>query len=139
MPNGAKVTLRGEKMYDFLTIIRNASRASKKQCGAQWSRVRESIAKILKDEGFINDFEVIEEKNGHKNISISLKYVNKEPAIVGIDRMSTPGCRQYYKYRDIPRVLRGLGISILSTSRGVLKDKDARRQKAGGELLCAVW
>jgi len=124
---------------DFLTIIRNANKAHKKSCTAQWSKIREGIAKILKDEGYVSEYEVRENNKGFKELELKLKYVQGAPAITAIKRESTPGRRVYYPYREIPRVLQGLGISILTTSKGILKDKEARQNKLGGELLCTVW
>jgi len=126
-----------DSIGDFLTIVRNASRARKETCKAQWSKIREGIASILKDEGYIAGYEV--KGDVKKEILITMKYIDGVPAITGISRESTPGCRQYFEYRSIPRVLNGMGISILTTSRGVLKDADCRAQKAGGEMLCKVW
>ncbi len=126
-----------DSIGDFLTIIRNASRARKESCSAQWSKIREGIASILKDEGYITDYEVSGDVK--KTITITMKYLDGVPAITGISRESTPGCRQYFEYRSIPRVLNGMGISILTTSQGVLKDADCRAKKAGGEMLCKVW
>jgi len=127
-----------DSIGDFLTIIRNASKAGKDSCTAQWSRIREGIASILKDEGYIAEFEVSGEKAA-KEIKVTLKYRDGVASLTGIDRVSTPGCRRYYEYRSIPRVLNGMGISILTTSCGVLKDSDCRAKKVGGELLCKVW
>ncbi len=126
-----------DSIGDFLTIVRNASRAGKETCTAQWSKLREGIVSILKDEGYIASFEVSGDVK--KVITITMKYVDGVPAITGITRESTPGCRQYYEYRSIPRVLNGMGISILTTSKGILKDSDCRTKKAGGEILCKVW
>jgi len=124
---------------DFLTTIRNASEARKESCTTAFSKMRLGIASILKEEGYVADFSEIENAKGHKEIHIQLKYVNKEPALVGIERYSKPGRRLYAGYTNIPRVLGGLGISILTTSKGILKDRDAYRQKVGGEILCRVW
>ena len=126
-----------DSIGDFLTIVRNASRAGKETCTAKWSKLREGIVSILKDEGYIASFEVSGDVK--KVITITMKYVDGVPAITGITRESTPGCRQYYEYRSIPRVLNGMGISILTTSKGILKDSDCRTKKAGGEILCKVW
>jgi small subunit ribosomal protein S8 len=123
---------------DFLTIIRNASAVKNATAQAQWSKVREGIAKILKEKGYIRNFHVETNDKGFKVLVIELKYLHKEPAIASIVRHSKPGCRKYYQYTDIPRVLSGLGISILTTSKGILDDKAARAQKVGGELLCEV-
>ena len=127
-----------DSIGDFLTIIRNASSAGKEACSASWSKIREGIAKILKEEGYIADFAVDGDK-AQKKLTITLKYSNEVPAITKIERVSKPGRRLYYSCTDIPRVLGGLGISILTTSRGVLSDKEARANKAGGELICKVW
>ncbi|MGF1484645.1 MAG: 30S ribosomal protein S8 [Opitutales bacterium] len=121
---------------DFLTVLRNASLANKDSCAVQYSKVREGIARILKQEGYIEDFARVDDG---KQLEVRLKYVNNAAAITGIQRFSKPGRRMYYGYREIPRVLGGLGTSILTTSRGVLNDREARRQKVGGEVLCSVW
>lgn len=128
-----------DSIGDFLTIIRNASRAGKEKCIGRYSKLLEQVSSILKSEGYIRDYAVIEERPGIKRIQVVLKYVNEVPAITGIQRVSKPGRRIYYKYNDIPRTLGGLGISIVTTSRGVIKDSEARRQKAGGEIICTVW
>lgn len=127
-----------DSIGDFLTIIRNASTAGKESCTAQWSKIREGIGAILKDEGYITDFEVSGEK-AEKKITIKMKYMGGTASLTGITRISKPGCRMYYEYRSIPRVLNGMGISILTTSKGVLKDADCRAKKIGGEILCKVW
>ena len=124
---------------DYLTIIRNAYRAGKERTSARYSKLREGIANILLEEGYIEGINVHSESPSQKFIDLTLKYVDGKPAMVDIQRWSKPGCRYYAKYDDIPRVLGGLGISILTTSRGVLRDRDARRLKVGGELLCKVW
>lgn len=124
---------------DFLTIIRNASAARKETCATQHSKMREAIASILKEEGFINDFRETEDERGFKAIEISLKFVGATPAITGIERHSTPGRRLYYGYREIPRVLGGLGLAILTTSKGVMRAREAREKGVGGELVCKVW
>ncbi|HAV13460.1 MAG TPA: 30S ribosomal protein S8 [Opitutae bacterium] len=124
---------------DFLTIIRNASSARKNVCTAQFSKMRLAIASILKSEGYIADFSEEQNEKGFKVISIKMKYVGGKPAITGIQRHSTPGCRLYYGCKDIPRVLNGLGVAILTTSKGVVRARDAREQGVGGELVCKVW
>lgn len=124
---------------DFLTIIRNSSRAGKETCTAQWSKVREGIAHILKNEGFIADYKEITNEKGHKSLELSLKYVEGTPSIADIQRLSKPGCRVYTGSEDIPSILGGLGLSILSTSKGIITNKEARRQKLGGELIAKVW
>ena len=124
---------------DFLTTIRNASMAHKEVCVTQHSKMRAAIAAILKDEGYINDVNVGEDEKGFKTLKLSLKYVDGTPAITGIERHSTPGRRLYYGVREIPRVLGGLGVAILTTSKGVIRARDAREAGVGGELVCKVW
>jgi len=128
-----------DTISDFITVIRNAYRARKDQCTARYSKMHWSIAPILKEEGFVRDVKEVEDQNGHKAIEITLKYVDEVPALTGIQRISTPGRRLYYSYDAIPRVLGGLGVGILTTSRGVMNDRSARRQKVGGEMVCSVW
>jgi len=124
---------------DFLTIIRNAMRAEKETCKAQWSRQRAEIARILKDEGYVADVKETANEAGLRELTVKLKYVEGAPAITGLQRHSSPGRRLYYGHQEIPRVLGGLGLAILTTSKGLLKDAEARRQKVGGELLCKDW
>lgn len=128
-----------DSIGDFLTIIRNASKAGKESCKAQYSKLREGIAAILKDEGYIASYEVARQKRLKRQINIVLKYVGGVPALTNISRVSTPGCRSYFQYREIPRVLNGMGISILTTSKGILKDSECRAKKVGGEIICKVW
>jgi small subunit ribosomal protein S8 len=128
-----------DPISDFLTRIRNALKAGLAQCVAPHNQLKAAIARILKEEGYILDYADGQDENGHKTIVLKLKYVDSAPAITNLRRLSTPGRRLYYGYREIPRVLNGLGISILSTSKGLMKDQDARRQKLGGELICSIW
>lgn len=128
-----------DPISDFLTRLRNASAAKKAEAVSPHSKMKESIAAILKAEGFIADYSDGQDEQGHKTLVVTLKYVNDVPVITHLDRVSTPGRRLYYSYTDIPRVLNGLGISILSTSRGLMKGQDCRRNKVGGELVCNVW
>lgn len=128
-----------DSISDFITIIRNASRAGKEQCEAKYSKLHWKIAKILQSNGFINQVKESKDKNGFKNIQIALKYVDESSAITDIQRYSKSGRRLYFKSKDIPYVLDGLGIAILNTSQGVIKDKDARRNGIGGEVICTVW
>jgi small subunit ribosomal protein S8 len=128
-----------DPLSDFLTSLRNASQARLPECAAPHSKIKVSIARILKEEGYVSDVGEGSDERGHKTVIVKLKYVGGEPAINGLKRVSTPGRRLYTRSTEIPRVLNGLGISILSTSRGLMKDGDARRQKVGGELICNVW
>lgn len=128
-----------DPISDFLTRIRNASRARLAEAASPHSNLREAIAAILKTEGYIADYQQAADASGHKTLVVKLKYVDGAPAITGLTRVSTPGRRLYYGYTEIPRVLNGLGISIVSTSKGLMKDADCRRQRAGGELICNIW
>jgi small subunit ribosomal protein S8 len=128
-----------DTLGDFLTILRNGYSAQLATVTAQWSNLRESVTRILKDNGYITDFSKGATENGLPVITVTLKYNNRVPAITGIKRVSTPGCRVYTGYSEIPKVIGGMGISILTTSRGLLADREARQQKTGGELLAQVW
>jgi len=128
-----------DPIADLLTRLRNGSRAKLAECAMPHSKVKASLAAILKSEGYINDAIEGIDARGHKTLIVKMKYVGGTPALTGLKRVSTPGRRLYFGYDDIPRVLNGLGISILSTSKGLMKDQDCRRQKAGGELLCNIW
>ena len=128
-----------DPISDFLTQIRNAARAGKPNVTLKGSKLTVKISEILKTEGFIEAFKVANE--GPKRlIRIHLKYAkDKQPVIQSLVRISKPGRRQYVDSGEIPRVLGGLGIAILSTSKGVMTDREARTAKVGGELLCKVW
>ena len=128
-----------DPISDFLTHLRNASKAGLAQCVSPHSKLKESLANILKSEGYVRDVVTGTDENGHKTVVVTMKYVDNAPVLTGLKRSSTPGRRLYTGYADIPRVLNGLGIAIVSTSKGLLKDQDARRQKLGGELVCTVW
>ena len=128
-----------DPIADLLTRLRNASRAKLDECVMPHSKLKTSLAGILKSEGFVADVTEGTDARGHKTLIVRMKYVGGTPALTGLKRVSTPGRRLYFGYTDIPRVLNGLGISILSTSQGLMKDQDCRRNKAGGELLCNIW
>ena len=128
-----------DPISDFLTHLRNASKAGLAQCVSPHSKLKESLANILKAEGYVRDVATGTDENGHKTVVVTMKYVDSAPVITGLKRTSTPGRRIYTGYSEIPRVLNGLGIAIVSTSKGLMKDQDARRQKLGGELVCTVW
>lgn len=124
---------------DMLTRLRNASRAKHDKCVIPLSKLKLEVVKVLKDEGYVADF-VVHETKPQGEITVQLKYgPDRAPVIVGIKRISKPGLRRYTNVRDIPRVLGGMGIAILSTSRGVMVDSEARKQKVGGELICTVY
>lgn len=128
-----------DPVSDFLTRVRNASQAKLAECVVPHSKLKASLSQILKDEGYISDFADGADDKGHKTLVLRLKYVDGVPALTDIQRVSTPGRRLYTSYTEIPKVLNGLGISVLSTSRGLFKDRDARRNKLGGEIICKVW
>lgn len=124
---------------DFITIIRNAQAARKDKVTLVTSNLTLKIVEILKEEGFINNFKVFTE-GPRRLVRIHLKYVRgNRAAIQGIKRISKPGLRTYTGHDEITRVQGGLGIAIISTSKGVLTDRKARSEKAGGEILCTVW
>ena len=128
-----------DPISDLLARIRNGSMARHDRIDVPHSSVKEHIAKVLKSEGFVDDVRV-SEAEGRKTLTIVLRYGRgKESAIDGLSRVSSPGRRVYVRHDRIPRVRSGMGISILSTSRGVMTDKQAREQRVGGELLCEVW
>ena len=128
-----------DPIADMLTRIRNAIMARHDSVLIPASRMKLAIARILKDEGFISDYEVVRSKP-HRAIKIYLKYSDKnQPVLSGLERVSKPGLRIYVQQKEIPRVYGGLGIAIVSTSKGVITGKQAWRQKIGGELLCYVW
>ena len=128
-----------DPIADMLTRVRNAHSAELKVTEMPHSRMKSEIARILKREGFIRDY-TTEGSGGKRILRVYLKYgPNQEKGIQGIRRMSRPGLRRYAGADKLPRVLNGMGIAVLSTSTGVMTDKEARRNKVGGEVLCYVW
>ena len=128
-----------DPIADMLTRIRNANTAGHKTVDVPASKMKKSIAGILKEEGYIEDFEVIED-NKQGIIKVTMKYgADKERVISGIKKISKPGLKTYAKANDIPKVLGGLGIAIISTSKGIVSDKEARKLGLGGEVICYVW
>lgn len=128
-----------DPIADMLTRIRNANTVRHETVEIPASNIKKEIAEILKKEGFIRDAEYIED-NKQGIIRLFLKYgSNNERVITGLKRISKPGLRVYTKSTEVPRVLGGLGIAIISTSKGIMTDKDARQSKAGGEVICYVW
>lgn len=125
---------------DYLTRIRNAIKANQRVVEVPASNIKREITKVLHAKGFIQNFKV-EEDNKQGVIKIALRYnpQTKQSAILKLERVSTPGLRKYTGASDLPRVLNGLGIAILSTSKGVITDKEARRENIGGEVLCYVY
>lgn len=128
-----------DPIADLLTRIRNASMARHRFVDVQWSNMLQNIAQVLKNESFIEHF-LVREQDGKTEMRIFLRYSStRQPLIRGLTRVSNSGRRRYIGYDEIPRVFNGLGISILSTSKGVLVGSEARNRKVGGELLCYVW
>jgi len=126
-----------DPIADMLTRIRNAQLAEKLSVAMPSSRVKASIAQVLKDEGYIDDFKVREE-DGKSTLEVALKYYAGAPVIEKIERVSRPGLRIYKGREDIPKIMNGLGIAIVSTSKGVMTDRKARATGIGGEVLCIV-
>jgi small subunit ribosomal protein S8 len=129
-----------DPIADYLTRIRNAIKAKHRVVDVPASNLKKEITKVLYDKGFIQSYK-FEEVGPQGNIKIALKYnpVTKQPAILGIQRISKPGLRKYSGATEMPRVLNGLGVAIVSTSKGVMTDKEARVLNVGGELLCYVY
>lgn len=128
-----------DPLGDMVTRLRNGSTARKDKVLLPHSKIKLEVARVLKEEGFITDF-VHHEKKPQGEITVVLKYgAEREPAITGIRRISKPGLRRYSPSRRLPKVLGGMGISILSTSRGIMSDSQARQQKLGGEVICTVY
>lgn len=130
---------RNDLVSDVLTLIRNASRAGKEKVDLPSSRVVTEIMRILKREGYISNYRAIED-NKQGIVRTYLRYrQNKKPVITQISRISRPSLRKYSDVKNIPRVLGGLGIAILTTSKGIMTDREAKEAKAGGEIICYVW
>jgi small subunit ribosomal protein S8 len=128
-----------DPVADMLTRVRNALKARHQKVDVPASKLKMEIARILKEEGYIVNYKLAEDGT-QKTIRIYLKYTPANlPAIASIERVSRPGCRVYVGSKDIPRVLGGLGVNILTTPRGVMTGRDARKENLGGELLCQVW
>ncbi len=128
-----------DPIADMLTRIRNANMAEKKIVQMPHSKMKSEIARLLKSEGFIKDY-TMENEDGKSVLNIFLKYtVDREPIIQGLRRISKSSCRKYVSSDEVPRVLGGIGVAILSTSSGVMTDNEARQKKVGGEILCYVW
>jgi small subunit ribosomal protein S8 len=128
-----------DPIADLLTRIRNANRVRKDSTDVPWSRLKEGIARVLVEEGFLREVKLAD-KEGRRVMRIALKYDEfRRPVLSGIRRVSRPSLRVYVGSRAIPVVRKGLGISVLSTPKGVVADRIARKEKVGGEVLCSVW
>jgi small subunit ribosomal protein S8 len=127
-----------DPISDYLTRIRNAAAAGKEQVLVPFSRMKSELSRILQEEGYIWSYEV-DTTGAHPSLKLKLKYQDKAPVFRSIKRISKPGLRKYVSHDEIPRVLGGLGISILSTSRGIMTGHRAKKAKVGGELLAQIW
>ena len=127
-----------DPIADFLARVRNGARAQQPELLIPYSKMKAEIARILKEEGYISDYSV-DTSAAHPRIKVINKLVDRSSAIAGLRRISRPGLRRYVGADEIPRVLGGMGLAILSTSRGILSGREARKQKIGGELLAYVW
>ncbi|MDX1777091.1 MAG: 30S ribosomal protein S8 [Desulfobulbales bacterium] len=128
-----------DPLADMLTRIRNAGMVRYETVDVPMSNLKIGVAKVLRDEGYIKDYEIIED-NKQGTLRVELKYGPQDELVInGLRRVSKPGLRKYVKADDIPKVLSGLGISILSTSKGIMTDREARRLRVGGEILCEAW
>lgn len=128
-----------DPIADLLTRIRNANRAHKDATDVPWSRMKQDLARVLVEEGFLRD-QSTSEVGGRKVLRLSLKYDEfRRPVITGIRRVSRPSLRVYVQSRAIPSIRKGLGVSILSTPKGLLADRIARKENVGGEIVCAIW
>ena len=127
-----------DPIADALTRIRNANQVNHSSVLIPASKLKVELIKLLKEEGYVEDYE-IKEDNGFKVIDVTLKYFNKKRVITNLKRVSTPGLRTYSKAKNLPRVFDGMGIAVISTSKGLMTDKAARNQNLGGEVLCYVW
>lgn len=128
-----------DPIADLLTRIRNAHIARHESFEIRYSKMKSDIVELMKHEGYVSDVEVVSD-GPKKSLEITLKYFgDREPAIRGLKRVSRPGLRSYVKADDVPRVLDGMGVAIMSTSSGILTDRQARQKNVGGEVLCHVW
>jgi small subunit ribosomal protein S8 len=129
-----------DPIADLITRIRNASLQGQEKVEVPASRIKANIVRVLKEEGFISNFRLMRDELGRPQLKIHLKYTENGSAVIrGVRRVSRPGLRRYSGYDQLPRPLSGIGVAIVSTSRGILSGKKARSQKVGGEVLCEVW
>ena len=127
-----------DTIADMLTRIRNANQMRYEEVKVPASKIKIEIARILKEEGFIKDYKIVKD-DAQGTIVLTLKYNKKERVITGLKRISKPGLRVYVKNDEVPKVLNGLGIAIISTSKGIMTDKQARKENIGGEVLAYIW
>ena len=128
-----------DPLSDMMTRIRNAVSVGKARVSMPSAKLKTEVARVMKTEGFIRDY-AVEDVEGKKTLTLFLRYgARRTPAIRGLRRISKPGLRKYSRASELPRILGGLGVAIVSTSQGLMTDKEARAKNAGGELLCAIW
>jgi len=128
-----------DTIADMLTRIRNANQMRYEEVNVPASNVKKEIARILKEEGFINDYKIVD-NDAQGSIQITLKYTDKKERVInGLKRISKPGLRVYVQKNEVPKVLNGLGIAIISTSKGIMTDKEARKENIGGEVIAYIW
>jgi small subunit ribosomal protein S8 len=127
-----------DPIADFLTRLRNAAKSHRGDVAVPYSKMKEEITRILKQEGYLADYE-IDRDSKPPVIRITMKFVHRTPALTGVKRVSRPGLRKYVASKDVPRVLGGMGVAIISSSRGVMTGREAKKENVGGELLAVVW
>lgn len=127
-----------DPIADALTRIRNANMVKHETVSMPASNLKEELVKVLQKEGYVDSY-TVEEKDGFKFINVTLKYCNGQSVITGLQRISKPGLRVYSKAKNMPRVFDGMGIAVISTSKGLMTEKEARANKLGGEVLCYIW
>src|SRR5438477_11442295 len=128
-----------DPISDYLTRVRNAITAKKKRVEIPSSNMKKRMSEILLNHSFIEDFKILDTPDRQGKIVLTLKYFKDESVILGLKRESKPGLRKYVNRDELPKVLNGLGIAIVSTSKGLMTDKDARKQGIGGEVVCSIW
>jgi small subunit ribosomal protein S8 len=128
-----------DPISDYLTRLRNALKARKKNVEIPASKMKKQITEILLNNSFISEYKMVDTPNKQGSIIIRLKYHNNESVILGLERVSKPGIRKYVSGKELPKVLNGLGIAIVSTSKGLMTDKEARKYGVGGEVICNIW
>lgn len=127
-----------DPISDFLTRIRNAVKAKKKYVDIPSSKMKEGLAEIMKQTSFIKDYNIIVDTK-QNTLRVHLKYIDGAPSITGLKKISRPGLKNYVSNDNLPRVLNGIGIAVVSTSKGLLTDKQARKEAVGGEVICHIW
>jgi len=136
--NDEELNMMTDPLADMLTRIRNANRMKKEHVDIPASKMKIAVAKILKDEGYIKNLRVIKDRK-QGMLRVFMKYHDGEPVIEGLQRISKPSRRVYVKHDTIPKMLNGLGVTILTTSKGIVSGREASKQKIGGELICSIW